>query len=69
LFYLLCGESLFTNKEYNEFVNGITVSPKKNFCIIKIWISVTDYQDPDMIVNIPNLTKHGCLFKAHQPEF
>jgi len=69
LFYLLCGESLCTNKEYNQYVNGITISPKKNFCIIKIWMSVSDYQDPDIIVDIPNLTKHGCLFKTHQPEF
>lgn len=69
LFYSLCGESLCTNEEYNQYVNGITVSPKKNFCIIKIWLSVSDYQDPDIIVDIPNLTKHGCLFKTHQPEF
>ena len=69
LFYLLCGESLCTNKDYNQYVNGITISPKKNFCIIKIWLSVCEYQDPDMIVDIPNLPKHGCLFKAHQPEF
>ena len=69
LFYLLCGESLCTNEEYNQYVNGITVSPKKNFCIIKIWMSISDYQDPDIILDIPNLTKHGCLFKAHQPEF
>ena len=69
LFYLLCGETLCVDKKYNKHVNGITISPKKNFCIIKIWLDTSMYQDPNMITNIPNLLKQGCLFKKHEPEF
>jgi Eukaryotic initiation factor 4E len=69
LFYALCGETLLTDRKYNSLVNGITVSPKKNFCIIKIWMEDCSVQDPNMITNIPNLVKQGCLFKKHEPEF
>jgi hypothetical protein len=69
LFFLLCGESLCVKKEDNQYVNGITISPKKNFCIIKIWLADSHIQDPDTITNINNLNKNGCLFKKHAPEF
>lgn len=69
LFYLLCGETLCVEQKHNKHINGITISPKKNFCIIKIWLDTSLYQDSNMIVQIPNLTKQGCLFKKHEPEF
>jgi hypothetical protein len=69
LFYYLCGESICDKSEHCTHVNGITISPKKNFCIIKIWLSNTNLQDPGCIVPIPNLSKQGCLFKKHEPEF
>lgn len=69
LFYSLCGESLFDNKKYNKSINGITISPKKNFCIVKIWLINCDIQDPEVLISIPNLSKQGCLFKRHAPEF
>jgi hypothetical protein len=69
LFYLLCGESLCEDIEHMKHVNGITISPKKNFCIIKIWFDIPDFQDPSIIVPILNLSKQGCIFKKHEPEF
>jgi len=69
LFYLLCGETLCVDPKHNKYINGITISPKKNFCIIKIWLETSQYQDPNMITPIPNLLKQGCLFKKHEPEF
>lgn len=60
--YLLCGESLTVNPEDMELINGISISPKLNFCILKIWMCNTTVQDPTIIVDIPNLTKDGCLF-------
>ena len=36
LLFLMCGETLCVKKEHNHLINGITISPKKNFCIIKI---------------------------------
>ena len=69
LFYAMCGETLCLDKKYNSFINGITISPKKNFCIIKIWLEGCSLQDPNILVSIPNLMKQGCLFKKHEPEF
>jgi len=69
LFYLLCGESLCLNESHNKHINGITISPKKNFCIIKIWLNTSNLQDPNIITTIANLSKQGCLFKKHEPEF
>uniref|UniRef100_A0A6C0LA78 Eukaryotic translation initiation factor 4E n=1 Tax=viral metagenome TaxID=1070528 RepID=A0A6C0LA78_9ZZZZ len=69
LFYALCGESLCIDDKHNKHINGITISPKKNFCIIKIWLDTSSLQDPNMIIQISNLSKQGCLFKKHEPEF
>ena len=66
LFNALCGETLFENKEINPHVNGITVSPKKNFCIVKIWLNSCKYQDPSSIINIPNIQKQGF---RHHPSY
>jgi hypothetical protein len=29
-------------KDHPELINGVSISPKKNFCICKIWINSTD---------------------------
>ena len=66
LSYNLVGESLtdMSNKT-RPIINGITISPKKNFCIIKIWMANCQFQNPDIIVENPNISKIGCLFKTH----
>ena len=69
LFYSLCGETLCKDVSHSKKVNGITISPKKNFCIIKVWLKDCSIQDPNILINIPNLSKQGCLFKKHAPEF
>ena len=69
LFYGLCGDSLCEKPEHNTHVNGITISPKKNFCIIKIWFATCDFQSPNVIIDLDGLTSHGCLFKKHTPEY
>lgn len=69
LFYALCGESLCVEDNINKHINGITISPKKNFCIIKIWLDTSNLQDANIIIPISNLLKQGCLFKKHAPEF
>lgn len=62
-----------TVSEQNNFVNrvtGITISPKKNFCIIKIWMSDCSNQNPNVVdQTIKGLTAQGCLFKKHSPEY
>lgn len=69
LSYSLCGETLCKDSSKSHLLNGITISPKKNFCIVKIWLKDCSMQDPDVLIQIPNLSKQGCLFKKHNPEF
>ena len=69
LMYLCCGETLASKSEHSKHINGITISPKQNFCIVKIWLDTTVYQDPTFIRQISNLPIQGCLFKKHEPEF
>ena len=65
LFYAVCGETVCIEDDINKHVNGITISPKKNFCIIKIWFDTSAFQDPGIITQIPNLVIQGCLFRKH----
>lgn len=70
LTYILIGETISTNSMFVNRVTGITISPKKNFCIIKIWMSNCDHQNPQIVTtDIKNLLSQGCLFKKHTPEF
>lgn len=70
LTYMLVGETLSDNKKFVDTVTGITISPKKSFCIIKIWLSSCDFQDATIITDeIRGLTSAGCLFKRHTPEY
>ena len=34
-------------------------------CILKLWMSNLEHQDPHKICDIENLSMHGCLFKRH----
>lgn len=69
LVYLLCTNKLTVTTSHMLNVNGVTISPKRNFCIIKIWMSDCSVQNPTAISPIENLTKMGCIFKKHEPEF
>ena len=64
----MCAGSLTANKIDKDMINGISISPKRNFCILKIWLSTCDYQDPTLITNIKGLENRGCLFKRHNPK-
>ena len=64
LAYKLVGNTLFKDN-VNGNVNGITISPKKNFCIIKIWLKDCTNKNPDTINYFMGLSSHGCLFKKH----
>tara|TARA_B110001450_G_scaffold256463_1_gene287075 strand:- start:5921 stop:6454 length:534 start_codon:yes stop_codon:yes gene_type:complete len=68
LSYNLVGENLTDNLDLLPNINGITISPKINFCIIKIWISNCEYKSAELIKNIDELKSDGCLFKKHIQE-
>lgn len=66
LSYTLVGETLTDDKKIRKNINGITISPKKSFCIVKIWLSTCDNQNPTIINEIHGgITSQGCLFKKH----
>jgi translation initiation factor 4E len=67
--YSTCGESLTNNKKLQPTINGLTISPKKNFCILKVWTSTCEFQDASLIKCDSGITANGCLFKKHAPEF
>ena len=47
-------------------INGISISPKKIFCILKIWNNDTSYSDKTYINKIYNLNKDSCIYKSHK---
>ena len=70
LSYVLLGETISSNPAFVNDVTGIKISPKKNFCIIKIWTATCQNQNPTIITNdVKNIIPQGCLFKRHIPEY
>ena len=71
LFYTTIGRTLSKDKSFVETVNGVTISPKKNFCIVKIWTNNCLKQNPELINcdDLKGLNMNGCLFKKHITEY
>ena len=70
LTYVIVGDTVSKDKVFVENVTGITISPKKNFCIIKIWMTDCSKQNPAVVTSdLKGLNNYGCLFKKHTPEF
>ena len=65
LSYSLVGETLTEDAKVRACINGITISPKKNFCIVKIWLANCNYQNPSVISDNLGISSQGCLFKNH----
>jgi translation initiation factor 4E len=69
LSYAVVGGCIADNTGFIDSVAGITISPKKNFCIIKIWMKNCKYQNPAVVNKIKGLQPAGCLCKKHTPEY
>jgi translation initiation factor 4E len=70
LTYVLVGNTISKQKSFVDSVTGITISPKKNFCIIKVWLSNCNHQNPAVVTNdVKGIGPQGCLFKKHTPEY
>ena len=70
LTYVLVGDTISKQMEFVNSVTGITISPKKNFCIVKIWLSNCKNQNPAVVTNdVKGIVPQGCLFKKHTPEY
>ena len=64
LSYKLIGNSLL-KPSIEDTISGITISPKRNFCIIKIWLKNCKYNNSSIINDIDHLTSQNCIFKKH----
>ena len=69
LSYKIVGNTVSNNEELLSIINGLTISPKKSFCIVKIWLENCKIQTPSNIKPVNNLDMHGCLFKRHKPNY
>tara|TARA_B110000971_G_scaffold22030_1_gene19961 strand:+ start:26184 stop:26723 length:540 start_codon:yes stop_codon:yes gene_type:complete len=70
LTYTVLGNTISSRNEFVNNVTGITISPKKNFCIIKIWMCDCKNQNPsDVTTSIKDISSTGCIFKKHAPEY
>jgi hypothetical protein len=61
LWMLLAGESI---GDMASDVTGLSVSPKKGFCVMKIWMTNSKHQNPLKIMS-KTLKPQGCIFKRH----
>ena len=60
--FSMIGKTLSKEKGFQDAINGISISPKKNFCILKVWMSSCAFQDASKITL---LKPNGCIFKKH----
>ena len=63
----MVSETLLENVEHQSAINGITVSPKKNFCIVKLWFNNNIDEKTSISVNkgITELSNFEGIFKRH----
>jgi len=70
LTYVIIGNTVSKQRLFVNDVTGITISPKKNFYIIKLWMTNCLHQNPEAVTNeIKGLLPQGCLFNKHKPEY
>lgn len=61
---LLC-ESLLKDKSNWDLINGISTSPKKHFCIIKVWMRNLDLEDAKNCLDVLPIHHGDILFKSN----
>ena len=65
LCYAIMGESICQDEGVYSDICGATISPKKAFCIIKIWMTGTRHMNTRVLAQVPGLSIDGCIFKKH----
>lgn len=65
LCFAITGETFCVSPDHLRHVNGISISPKKGFCCVKVWMDTLEFQSPDIFIDLPGLSKTGCLFRLH----
>lgn len=62
--YYILGCSI--NEDYYKHITGISISPKKHFCIIKIWVDNKDYNDISVFNLLFLKNQNNGIFKPLQ---
>ena len=81
IIYYIIGNTLVDNDDILKKINGISISPKKHFCIFKIWIKDIDIFNNVFNINIEpdveiedifeiykklNIDKINIIYKSHK---
>lgn len=68
--FAIAGETISDNTSISQSVTGATISPKKGFCILKVWVSNCDNTDASIFSQtIPGLDFTDYVFKKHSPDY
>lgn len=59
------GETLLADRSKWESVNGLSISPKKHFCIIKVWMKTNDLQQ-EADYNLPTGFYGDVIYKSNK---
>ena len=60
-------EDILKDKSNSEYLNGISISPKKEFNIVKLWLRKNDENYTDHLKEYePYFTKDKALIKKHE---
>lgn len=65
LSYMITCENSSSNMDVLEKINGITISPKKQFCIIKIWMQDCSKKNGQIFDKLVFLEQKETIFKKH----
>ena len=66
LLMLIIGENI-TNGIYDSLnINGISISPKKQFCILKVWNNNNKYSDKKLLSSYFDKYHHSFLYTSHE---
>jgi hypothetical protein len=62
---LLLGGTLGNTEDIDKKICGISISPKRNYCILRIWVETKEYNDINTYnIEIPQYSQ--IMYKSHE---
>ena len=62
---LVLGECLMKEPNYSKIINGISISPKRSFSIVKIWNNNAKVNESELLNDVAGLNMAEIMFKPH----
>ena len=59
------GESLMKEPNYSKTINGISISPKRSFSILKIWNRNVKINESSLLNSVEGLNMNEIIYKPH----